>query len=207
MATGAPGLEAPATHQLPCSRRAARRFAGTWGLVGRLLHRGIIGVDEALQRIQRSICDQAPVDPVLLDAQLRAADQVPSLYFHLKHNRDAGRLDSKARAATFHAKAFVPPAEIVLARHAHSVAAQRRHVMDGDAAAGWSGEALAALGGSLRGHAADSADGWQPGSLPWCQEARWQPPSLLSAAARGARALCHGTERVPLLRRTAGEAW
>ena len=160
MATGAPGLEAPATHQLPCSRRAARRFAGTWGLAGRLLHRGIIGVDEALQRIQRSICDQAPVDPVLLDAQLRAADQVPSLYFHLKHNRDAGRFDSKARAATFHAKAFVPPAEIVLARHAHSVAAQRRHVMDGDAAAGWSGEALAALGGSLRGHAADSAAGW-----------------------------------------------
>ena len=46
----------------------------------------------------------------------------------------------------------------------------------------------------------------QAGSLPWCQEARWQPPSLLSAAARGARALCHGTERVPLLRRTAGEA-
>ena len=108
MATGALGLEAPATHQLPCSRRAARRFAWTWGLVGRLLHRGIIGVDEALQRIQRSICEQAPVDPVLLDAQLRAADQVPSLYFHLKHNRDAGRLDSKARAATFHARPLSP---------------------------------------------------------------------------------------------------
>ena len=67
------------------------------------------------------------VDPHWEEAVIRGVGQVPSLYFHLRHRAFASSSASKARQATFLAKAHISPGERRAASAAHSRAAGLRH--------------------------------------------------------------------------------
>ena len=144
----------------PCGRRAGRRLAGRFGLLGRLFAEGKVKPSEVKEKLGEyiQIAEQSydhgreqlgGQAAVWSCARRRAAAQEDSIFFHLRHSAMLGKPVPKARLATFLAASggHIGPVERRLATAAHSRAVEGRHIFtEADVAGGACTAAAAELG-------------------------------------------------------------